>query len=64
MDMVAIDPTKGVRKTVLITHEDEAAVDDYRRAQQRIPSESQALADLIRRGLQQWRQERERQKKS
>ena len=33
---------------------------DYRRAQPDFPSESKVVADLIRRGLEQWREEQER----
>jgi hypothetical protein len=63
MQTVAIDRTKGVRKSALVTHEEAAAIDDYRLYRRadlgKIPSESQAVAELIRRGLEQFKREQE-----
>ena len=68
MTVVAIDTTKGVRKTVLLTNEQLAEIDDFRlhlrRVRGRLPSESAALAELIQDSLRRFREreqpERER----
>jgi hypothetical protein len=67
MGLVAIDTTRNVRKTVLLTHDEAAAVEDFRVSLRetlgRVPSESAALGELIRRGLEQWRQEQKTERK-
>jgi hypothetical protein len=67
MALVAIDTERNVRKTVLLTHEEAAAVEDFRVSLRetlgRVPSESAALAELIRRGLQQVDEEQKTKRK-
>jgi hypothetical protein len=62
MAVVAIDTTRNVRKTLLLTHEEAAEVEDFRvslRAELgRVPSESAALSELVRRALKQLREEK------
>ena len=60
MGVVAIDQTKGARKVFTCPHELAAEVDHYRRAQPEIPSESRAFAELIKLGLQRWKEEQQR----
>lgn len=57
MQTVAIDPTKGQRKVITLPHDLAAEVDRYRRAQPKIPPESKALVDLIRKGVEHLRAE-------
>jgi hypothetical protein len=69
MNVVAIDPTKGVRKSILLTNEQMEEVEQFRlhvrNVRGRMPSESAAIAELVQEGLRRFReqQERERQKK-
>jgi hypothetical protein len=57
MHVVGIDLTKCIRKMFLCSNELAAEIDTYRRAQKTIPSESQAVVELIRLGLVQWREQ-------
>jgi hypothetical protein len=59
MPVVGIDLTKGTRKMFLCSNELAAEIHTYRRAQKTIPSESQAVVELIRLGLVQWREQEE-----
>jgi hypothetical protein len=67
MGLMAIDTGRNVRKTLLLTKEEAAEVEDFRVSLRavlgRVPSESAALAELIRKGLERWREEREASKK-
>ena len=63
MDVVAIDRAKNVRKMVLLTHEEVRDLTAYRRAQETIPTESAAIAELLRWALAAWREEDEREGK-
>jgi hypothetical protein len=62
MGLVAIDTGRNVRKTVLLTHEEAAAVEAFRvsmgQVLGRVPSESWAIAELIRRALEREQQEK------
>jgi hypothetical protein len=55
MSVVAIDRTKGSRKVFLHPHELAEQIDAWRRAQRPIPSESAAIAELVRQALERWR---------
>jgi hypothetical protein len=55
MSVVAIDRTKGSRKVFLSPHELADKLDAWRGAQRPIPSESVAIAELVRQALKQWR---------
>ena len=55
MSAVAIDKTKADRVVFTCPHELRQAIADYRRAQPDFPSESKVIADLIRKGLEAWR---------
>jgi hypothetical protein len=57
---MAIDQTKGTRKVFTCPHELAVEVDRYRRAQPEIPSESRAFAELIKLGLERWKEEQRR----
>ena len=59
MHTVAIDPTKGARKVFTLPHDLAEEVDRYRRAQPKIPSESKAFAELIRKGLERYKEEQD-----
>jgi hypothetical protein len=63
MSVVAIDMTKGARKTVLLTNEQMAEIEEFRfwvrAVRGRLPSESAAISELIQDGLRHWREERE-----
>jgi hypothetical protein len=62
--VVAIDRTKSDRVVFTCPHELRQAMADYRRAQPDFPSESKVIVDLIRRGLDAWRKEREEESAS
>lgn len=65
MGLVAIDTARNVRKTVLLTLDEAQEVEDFRVSLRavlgRVPSESAALAELIRRALEQVRLERDKE---
>jgi hypothetical protein len=67
MALVAIDTDRNVRKTVLLTHEEASAVEDFRVSLRevlgRVPSESAALSELIRRALDAWQKEQAKERK-
>jgi hypothetical protein len=68
MAVVAIDPSRGVRKSILLTHEQVEELEQFRlylrSARGRMPSESAALAELIQEGVRRWREEQEANKGS
>jgi hypothetical protein len=62
MQTVAIDRTKGMRKVFTCPHELAEQIDAWRSAQRPIPSESAAVAELLRRALKQWHDEQKRRR--
>ncbi|HEX2478654.1 MAG TPA: hypothetical protein VHK45_05200 [Geminicoccaceae bacterium] len=57
MSVVAIDRTKGSRKVFTCPYELAAELDAWRAAQRPIPSESQAIVQLLRQALKAWREQ-------
>jgi hypothetical protein len=62
MQIMPIDATRNARLAVVLPHEMVEEIDAYRVARRatlgRIPSQSAALAELIQKGLERWREER------
>jgi hypothetical protein len=52
MSLVAIDSQRNVRKTLLLTHDEAAEVEDFR------------VSELVRRALAQWREEQQAKERS
>jgi hypothetical protein len=64
MSVVAIDRTKGSRKVFLCPNELADKLDAWRSAQRPIPSESAAIAELVRQALKQWREKQAAKKRN
>ena len=60
---MTINETRNSRKVLTCPRELAAEVDAYRREQASIPSESRAFVDLVRKGLEKWREERDEKKR-
>ena len=59
----AIDRTESDRVVFTCPHELRREIADYRRAQDGFPSESKVITDLIRLGLQKWREAKRKAEK-